>query len=202
VQNELADPLLERGARIEPGIVRSCLMNGCPEAGAHMAARGASIGLEEAAGIGRLDVLARYFEPPRSVSDSDAADALIMASWYDRRDVVSFLLDQGVDVGTRAPKDGDTALHIAAYNGHGALVQLLLERGAPVNVTDDVYGTPPLVWAMHAWLVENRSNAEAYRSVLRILADAGADVKPEWLDDDRLRADPALYAALSRRIPA
>ena len=202
VQIELADLLLERGARIEPGIVRSCLMNGCPEAGAHMAARGASIGLEEAAGIGRLDVLARYFEPPRSVSDADAADALIMASWYDRRDVVSFLLDQGVDVGTRAPKDGDTALHIAAYNGHGALVHLLLERGAPVNVTDDVHGTPPLVWAMHAWLVENRSNAEAYRSVLRILADAGADVKPEWLDDDRLRADPALYAALSRRIPA
>jgi hypothetical protein len=35
-----------------------------------------------------------------------------------------------------------------------------------------------------------------------MLADAGADVKPEWLDDDRLRADPALYAALSRRIPA
>jgi ankyrin repeat protein len=202
VQNALADLLLERGARIDPGIVRSCLMNGCPEAGAHMAARGASIGLEEAAGIGRLDVLARFFGPPRSVSDADAADALIMASWYDRRDVVSFLLDQGVDVGTRAPKDGDTALHIAAYNGHGALVQLLLERGAPVNVTDDVHGTPPLVWAMHAWLVENRSNAEAYCSVLRMLADAGADVKPEWLDDDRLRADPALYAALSRRISA
>jgi hypothetical protein len=78
----------------------------------------------------------------------------------------------------------------------------LLERGAPVNVTDDVHGTPPLVWAMHAWLVENRSNAEAYCSVLRMLADAGADVKPEWLDDDRLRADPALYAALSRRISA
>jgi hypothetical protein len=55
---------------------------------------------------------------------------------------------------------------------------------------------------MHAWLVENRSNAEAYCSVLRMLADAGADVKPEWLDDDRLRADPALYAALSRRISA
>ncbi|HEX6309784.1 MAG TPA: ankyrin repeat domain-containing protein, partial [Longimicrobiales bacterium] len=137
-----------------------------------------------------------------TVSTADAAAALIMASWYDRRDVVSFLLDHGVDVGTRAPKDGDTALHIAAYNGHVALVELLLERGAPVNVADDVYRTPPLVWAMHAWLVENRRDAEAYRTVLRMLADAGADVKPEWLDDDRLRGDPDLHAALSRRIAA
>ncbi|HEX6250825.1 MAG TPA: hypothetical protein VFZ56_05265, partial [Gemmatimonadaceae bacterium] len=111
VQNELADLLLERGARVDEGIVHACLMNGCPEAGAHMAARGASIGLEEAAGIGRLDLLARLFESARTVSTADAAAALIMASWYDRRDVVSFLLDHGVDVGTRAPKDGDTALH-------------------------------------------------------------------------------------------
>jgi hypothetical protein len=202
VQNELADLLLERGARVEPGIVHACLMNGCPEAGAHMAARGASINLQEAAGIGRMDVLARSFEPPRTVSPPDAADALIMASWYDRRDVVRFLLDRGVDVGTRAPKDGDTALHIAAYNGHVALVELLLERGAPVNVVDDVHHTPPLVWAMHAWLVENRNDAEAYRRTLRMLADAGADVKPEWLDHDRLRADPKLCAALSRRVAA
>ncbi|HEX6133810.1 MAG TPA: ankyrin repeat domain-containing protein [Longimicrobiales bacterium] len=202
VQNELANLLLERGARIDAGIVRGCLMNGCPEAGAHMATRGASIDLEEAAGIGRLDLVARWFEPPRTESPADAASALIMASWYDRRDVVSFLLDHGVAVGTRAPKDGDTALHIAAYNGHVALVDLLLQRGAPVNVTDDVYHTPPLVWAMHAWLVENRSDAEAYRTVLRMLADAGAVVKPEWLDDDRLRADPDLFAALSRRVAA
>lgn len=200
VQNELADLLLDRGARVDPGIVRSCLANGCPEAAAHMAARGAPLDLEEAAGIGRLDVVARYLEPPRTISETDTTRALIMASWYDQRVVVMFLLDCGVDVGTRAPDDGRTVLHIAAYLGNAALVALLLDRGAPLNVSDSVYGTPPLVWALHAWLVERRADDEKYRSVLRMLADAGAEVKPEWLDDDVLRADRDLYAALVARV--
>ena len=176
-------------------------MNGCPAAAAHMAARGASLDLEEAAGLGRLDLVARHFEPPREPSSIESANALRMASWYDQRDVVGFLLDHGVDVGTRLPEDGHTALHIAAYNGNPALVEMLMKRGAPVDVDDDVHGTPPLVWALHAWLVEHRGDADGYRSVLRMLANAGADVKPEWIDDDRLRADRDLFAALSGRIP-
>ena len=80
-----------------------------------------------------------------------------------------------------------------------AIVDLLLQRGAPVNVTDDVYGTTPLVWALHAWLVEGRKDHESYRSVVRMLADAGAVVKAEWIDDDRVRADPELFNALMRR---
>lgn len=198
VQNALADLLLERGASLDPGIVWSCLMNGCPEAAMHMAARSASLSLEEAAGIGRLDLVARYFESSRMVSPTDAVTALMMASWYDQRDVVTLLLDHGIDAGARNPKDGDTALHIAAYRGNPALVELLLKRGAPVNVTDGVYGTPPLVWALHAWLGERRSDAEGYRRVLRMLAEAGAEVKLEWLADSRLRAERELYAVLAR----
>lgn len=201
VQQAVADLLLERGARLTKSIVRSCLMNGCPEAAAHLAARGASLTLEEAAGIGRVDIVANHFEPPRTPSNDEAADALMMASWYDRVDVVRLLLDRGVDVGVRAPKDGDTALHIAAYRGSAALVALLLQRGAPVNVIDDQYHTPPLVWALHAWLVEGRDGADR-RRVLHLLADAGADVKQAWIDDDRLRADEDLHAALSRRLVA
>jgi hypothetical protein len=200
VQTALADLLLERGARVDPGIVRSCLMNGCPEAAAHMAARGASLTLEEAAGIGRVDLVARHFEPPRTPSNAEAAAALMMASWYDRLEVVRFLLDRGVDVAAPAPEDGDTALHIAAYQGSAALVALLLERGAPVNVIDARYHTPPLVWALHAWLVDGRGGVDGYRRVLQMLADAGANVKQEWLDDERLRGDAELYAALSRRV--
>lgn len=200
VQEELADLLLERGARIDATIVRSCLLNGCPEAAVYMAARGAPLDLEAAAGIGRLDVVAQQFELPREPSFLESANALMLAAWYDKRDVVSFLLDHGVDVRTRSPRDGQTALHIAAYNGSPRLVEMLLKRGAPFDVIDDTYGTPPLVWALHAWLVERRSDAEGYRSVLRLLASAGAEVKSEWIDDDRLRTDRDLYAALSARI--
>jgi hypothetical protein len=200
LQIPLADLLLERGARVDPDIVRYSLVNGCPEAAAHMAARGAPVDLEGAAGIGRLDVIAARFERPRAVTPAEAASALITAAWYDQRDAVALLLDRGVDVASRRPHEGSTALHVASYRGYPALVALLLERGAPVNVTDRVYGTPPLVWAMHAWLAERRSNAADYRAVLRLLADAGAEVKAERLDDERLRADPDLYAALLRRV--
>lgn len=199
VQNALADLLLERGGKMGTGIVRDCLMNGCPEAAAHTVARGAPVNLEEAAGIGRLDIIMQYFEPPHTVSPADAAAALIMGSWYDQRDVVTFLLDRGVDAGIRTHGDGTTALHIAAYLGNTELVTLLLERGAPNNVTDAVHGTPPLVWALHAWLVERRGDSDAYRAVLNRLVESGAPVKPEWLDDERLRAEKDLHALLSRR---
>jgi hypothetical protein len=78
-------------------------------------------------------------------------------------------------------------------------VDLLLRRGAPVNVRDDVYKTPPIVWALQAWLVEHRYPAEPYKTVIRALAAADVEVKPEWIDDERLRADPELYASLRRR---
>jgi hypothetical protein len=199
VQLALAGLLLERGARIRPDIVRNCLANGCPEAAEYLAQRGAPVDLEGAAGLGRVDLVGKYFAPSKSISPAEGAQALIMAAWYGQRDVTAFLLDHGVDAAARHPKDDNTALHIAAYSGHAALVQLLLERGAPIDVVDGPYHTPPLVWALHAWLVENREPADAYRRVLRLLAEAGATVKQQWIDDDRVRADPELYALLSQR---
>lgn len=198
LQIPLADLLLERGARIDPDIVGYCLVNGCPEAAAHMAGRGAPVGLEAAAGIGRVEVVAAHFAPGRSVSRDAAADALVMAAWYGQRDAVAFLLDHGVDVAARRRRDGQTALHVACYCGYPALVELLLDRGAPVDVTDHVYRTPPLVWALHAWLAESRPNADDYKAVLRLLVAAGAEVRREWIDDERVRADGALHAALER----
>ncbi len=205
VQNDLADLLLERGARIGPGSVRSCLMNGCPEAAEYLARRGVPLDLEEAAGIGRLDLVERPFDEGRSLADpawrEEVGRALMMAIWYERRDVVAFLLDRGFDPAWKVRDDGEsrTALHLASYEGRVAIVELLLQREAPVNVTDDFYGTTPLVWALHAWLVEERKDEASYRSVVRMLAQAGAVVKAEWIDDDRVRADPELFAALMRR---
>jgi hypothetical protein len=33
-----------------------------------------------------------------------------------------------------------------------------------------------------------------------MLAEAGAEVKAEWIDDDRLRADEKLHTLLSRQV--
>ena len=202
LQIPLADLLLERGARIPPDIVHYCLVNGCPEAAAHMATRGAPVGLVAGAGIGRLDAVRPHFEPAVTASAADSAAAIVMAAWYDRREVIAYLLDRGVDPGARRASDGSTALHVASYSGYPPLVGLLLSRDAPVDVPDAVYGTPPLVWALHAWLAEGRRNAEDYKAILRLLAGAGAKVERKWIDDERLRADADLYAALESRVGA
>ena len=189
VQNALADLLLERGARMgEP--VRACLMNGCPEAAAHLVQRGAPVrSMEEAAGIGDLGLVRARWDAGHA---DEARAALRMACWYGRLEVVALLLERGVDVESRDGKDGDTALHVAAYNGHAEIVKLLLRHGADANAVDAVYGTPPLVWALHAWLVDGRRNAEDYGATLRALVEGGATVKPEWIDNEWLRADPFL----------
>ncbi len=169
VQLALADLLIERGARIGARAVRDCLANGCPEAAAHMAGRGAPVGLEDAAGIGRADLMLRFFEPTRTATGSEIAAAMMMAAWYDRREVIDVLLDHGVDISTRDTHEGQTALHIAAYQGNAALVEFLLARGAAPGLTDTAYGTTPLVWAQHAWRVDHRGPDEAYRQVIALL---------------------------------
>jgi hypothetical protein len=37
---------------------------------------------------------------------------------------------------------------------------------------------------------------ERYYAVVRLLVAAGASVRSEWLDDDAVRADPAMQQAL------
>ena len=43
---------------------------------------------------------------------------------------------------------GATALHVAALQGHRAVVELLLASGAEVNARDDEYGATPAGWAI------------------------------------------------------
>ena len=81
-----------------------------------------------------------------------------------------------------------------------ALVQLLLEHGAPVDAADRIYGTPPFRWAEVAWLMEQRSPAESYRAILLALARAGASIRPEWLEEPGLRSDEGWYAELRRAV--
>jgi ankyrin repeat protein len=47
---------------------------------------------------------------------------------------------------TSPPVCGESALHLAAAEGHGAMVELLLSRGASKTITDHV-GERPLHWA-------------------------------------------------------
>jgi hypothetical protein len=215
VQNDLIDVLLEHGARLDlpggghnHGLVNACLRNGCPGAAEYLARLGAPLDLEAAAGVGRLDVVKSFFShqshphvPPLHVVErgSGGEAAFSQACGYGHPDVVEFLLGKGMKVDARLSVvgAGHTGLHVAAYAAQVEVVRVLLRHGAPVNVKDETWGTPPLVWALHAWSEERAAPAERYTQVVAMLVAAGAVVSPELLHSEKVRADPQMLRALT-----
>ena len=143
VQIPLIDVLLARGARMDrPGIagrgnslIRSCLANGQPEAARHLARLGAPLDLVGAAGIGRVDVVASFFDERgrlQRAAPGELAEAFGWASAYGRANVVEFLLDRGVDPNVSLDILGgtDTALGLATRWGHSEVAERLRRAGA------------------------------------------------------------------------
>jgi ankyrin repeat protein len=64
---------------------------------------------------------------------------------------VKLLLDRGaaIDAIPHGFDYAGTGLHYAAMNGHRAIVELLLQRGADVSVRDAKIGAPAAGWAAH-----------------------------------------------------
>jgi hypothetical protein len=194
VQIPLIDLLLEHGAAIDgvkPGdsSVRAALANNCPEAAEALVERGAKVeNVIVAAGVGRLDLVKRLAE---GTAKEQLEKALVMAGRYGRVEVVRYLLDTGVNV---AAFDEMTALHWAAGGGHLDVVELLLERGAPLE-EKNVYGGTVLDGTL--WFAHHVSPAEFarndYPAIIGTLIAAGArtDVYPEMqkhIDDVHRRA--------------
>jgi hypothetical protein len=185
LQIPLLELLLERGASIDEGVVHACLANGCPEAAEFLAARGAELDLDGAAGLGRLDVVQRLL--PRATKEEREA-ALRLASGYGRHDVVKFLLESGVDP-TAANRDGMTALHWAANAADIDIVKLLLARNVPLEVRN-IYGGTVLGQAVWAALNDPRPN---HLKVIEMLIAAGAKAGEDWFT-----GRPEIDAALQR----
>jgi ankyrin repeat protein len=180
---------------------------GLPEAhglkfsSSEVASRGAEVDLEAAAGIGRYDLVKACFDehgrlkPPSTLEQMK--DGFAWACEFGRADVVRFLIERGMDMRARLKHHGQTGLHWAAGGGHLETARILVEHGAPVDATDEEWNATPVQWALHGW--QNRSTAldvERYYAVVRLLVAAGATIRPEWLDDEAVRADPAMQEAL------
>jgi len=133
---------------------------------------GATIDLEFAAGLGRMDELRGFFtadgsltpaaglhHPPSNEVVPPAADAgpelleqaLVYACFFGQTAAAAVLLEYGADPST-APSGFPTQatpLHWAAGGGHLDLVELLVEHGADVAATDPEHGGTPADWAAH-----------------------------------------------------
>ncbi len=124
---------------------------------------------------------------------------LIGAASLGCQEVALRLLAAGADPHARG-NGGETALHWAALFGELPLVERLLE-GANLELEDDQNHATPLGWAIHG-ICEPQSNNPAdhgqQREVVALLVDQGANVKPEWLNRDPIRADHPLQRILRR----
>jgi ankyrin repeat protein len=69
-----------------------------------------------------------------------------------------------------------TALHHAAWRGNLALVELLLDLGAPVNLRDREYGSSPIGWAAHG-SAHFRSADPEYGVIIERLLAAGSQLE-------------------------
>ncbi|CAN9384185.1 unnamed protein product [Alternaria alternata] len=112
-------------------------------------------------------LLQRGFDPGRR--DVYGRTPLLVAAETGSKAVVEQLLRHGSSMEERTDKRFDyiagcTALHLAAINGHVAVVRLLLDRGAAINSQSSDHDTPI---------------SDAVRSgqteVVQVLLDAGAD---------------------------
>ncbi len=88
-------------------------------------------------------------------SDPYRGTPLIWAAACNSLEAANWLLDHGADIDQKATfgglthGQGITALNIAAQSGHLPMVQLLVERGADLAVTDDLYNATALRAARH-----------------------------------------------------
>ena len=89
-------------------------------------------------------------------------------------EAVRLMLDLGFPIAQIEHNHGYTALHNAAWSGDAALVELLIERGAPVDVIDPRYSATPMGYAMHDLVVARRHPEGEFAKVVEALLRAGS----------------------------
>jgi ankyrin repeat protein len=89
-------------------------------------------------------------------------------------DAVRLMLDLGFPVAHPERSHGYTALHNAAWSGSADLIDLLIARGAPVDVVDPTFQSTPLGFAMYDCLVEKRHPEGEFGRVAKSLIEAGS----------------------------
>lgn len=175
MQLPLIDLLCEQGANPDSAIRSAAVLSEHDSVRA-LIRRGAKIDLPVAAALGLVAEFDRLLE---TSTEGDRHLALATASQFGHADIVRRLLDAGEDPDRYNPPGGHahaTPLHQAAGAGHEAVVRLLVEGGARLDLKDVLWHATPADWAAH----EGRTALEAYlrEREARQSSGSGADRSP------------------------
>jgi ankyrin repeat protein len=75
-------------------------------------------------------------------------EKLIEAAKHGASEDVLAIISGNPELINSKDQSGATALHYAAFGGHRAVVALLVEHGADINVRDAKFGATPAGWAI------------------------------------------------------
>jgi len=89
-------------------------------------------------------------------------NAFVYACMHNHIDAARLLLQKGAQINAVPPgfDYSGTGLHYAALNGHRAMVEFLIERGANVSVKDTKVHSTPAGWADHGGHAELKNYLE------------------------------------------
>ena len=152
VQIPLMELLVREGANVK-GSVLGAIGQHNFEAAKFLLDKGADYNLATAVGLDKMDDVKQLVQ---NATASELYVALVVASFFGKAGIISFLIEAGADVnGQGNPEDFGgfhshaSALHQAVYSGSLDAVKLLVEAGANLNATDKGYNGTPLDWAMY-----------------------------------------------------
>lgn len=157
LQAALAETLVDYGAALvgqgskwQSALMTALIFGFLPTAHT-LANRGAPVdSVAAAAGLGRVQQVARML--PAADAESRHM-ALALAAQLGHAAVVQLLLDAGEDPNRFNPEGCHahaTPLHHAALANHLDVVQVLVERGARLDIRDAIFRGTPLGWAEYA----------------------------------------------------
>ena len=98
---------------------------------------------------------------------------LLLAAWRNAIENVALLIERGADL-RACNKGGETAIHVAAQEGHIVIVRMLLDADVEVDIRDRLKDETPLLKAA-------RRN---HLPVLQLLQERGADLRARNLDGE------------------
>ena len=120
---------------------------------------------------------------------------LIHAAWSGKADVVALMAALGFDLHIR-DDDAMTPLHAAAFHGFADVIGALLDADddPPLDWLNG-YGGTPLATCMYGRAHSWRSDGD-FPASMKLLVDAGSEVRAEWLPTGDEAIDDALRAGI------